>query len=153
MQIDSSTMIPWKSTDYNENLLVDFLNQGCYWKGPYSYGPKEEFFVAYAEFCNQRGTTSDSRGMTETRLQRLGHEVSRDGIRGVFVRTGAMAPVPAASDSPKLAGGNAALSMPHEIAILPGDDAKAVAEKLAYNARFHPQPKPEVIFISAKPAM
>jgi hypothetical protein len=90
--------------------------------------------------------------MTETRLQRLGHEVTRDGIRGVFVRTGTEAPA-AASDSPKLPGGSAALSMPHEMAILPGDDAKTVAEKLAYNAQFHPKPKPEVVFDSAVPAI
>src|ERR1035441_9085541 len=92
MLINTSTMIPWKSNDYNENLLVDFLNQGCCWKGPYSYGDKEVFFVAYAEFCRLRGTTSESRGMTETRLQRLGHEVNRDGIRGIFVRVGSEVP-------------------------------------------------------------
>jgi len=46
MLIDTDTMIPWKSNDYNENLLVDFLNQGCRWQGPYSYGPKEEFRIS-----------------------------------------------------------------------------------------------------------
>lgn len=153
MQIDTSTMIPWKSTDSNENLLVDFLNQRCCWKGPYTYGDKEEFFVAYSEFCKLRGTTSEARGMTETRLQRLGHEVSRDGIRGVFVRTGVEAPASAVADSPKLAGGSAALSMPQEMPILPTDDPIVRKQKEDYNATLRKQAPREVVFTSAKPAM
>lgn len=152
MLIDTSTIVPSLSTDFNENLLRDFLVTGCFWKGPYSYGPKEDFFVAYSEFCRLRGTTAEPRAMSETRLQRLGHEVARDGIRGVFVRTGDETPTPTA-DSSKLAGGNATVSIPHEIEILPTDDAIVRKQKADYNAQFHPKPKPEAIFTSAKPAM
>ena len=153
MLINTSTMIPWKSNDYNENLLVDFLNQGCCWKGPYSYGDKEVFFVAYAEFCRLRGTTSESRGMTETRLQRLGHEVNRDGIRGIFVRVGSEGPAPGVSDSPKLPGGNAAVSTPHELKINPDDPPEVRKQKEEYNAALQPPQKKEIIFTSATPAM
>lgn len=139
MQIDTSTMIPWKSTDSNENLLVDFLNQRCCWKGPYSYGDKEAFFVAYAEFCRLRGTTSEPRGMTEIRLQRLGHEVSRDGIRGIFVRSGNETPDPAARPAPTLAE---RLSTPVTRGLIEANVGPLEPEK----------PK-EVIFTSALPAM
>ena len=153
MQIDTSTMIPWKSNDLNENLLVDFLNQSCFWKGPFDYGNKEDFFIAYSEFCRLRGTTSESRGMTETRLQRLGHEVSRNGVRGIFVRTGSEVPAPGVSDSPKLPAGNAAVSTPHELPILPTDDPLVRKQKEDYNSTLQPEPPKEVIFVSAKPAM
>jgi hypothetical protein len=151
MQIDTSTMVPWTSSDYNENLLVDFLNQGCYWKGAHTYGDKEAFFVAYAEFCRQRGNTSEPRGMTETRLRRLNHEVNSIGIRGVFVRTGNE--TPAASDTPKLPGGTATLSTPRELPILPTDDPIVAEQKRKYNAALRPEQPKEVVFTSAKGAM
>lgn len=138
MMIDTETIVPWKSNDNNENLLVDFLNQRCCWKGAHTYGDKEAFFVAYAEFCRQRGTTSEPRGMTETRLRRMNHEVSSVGIRGVFVRAGAEDPAPATQRQPTLAE---KLSMP----VTPG----------LIEANNPPQPTQpeEVIFTSALPAM
>jgi len=114
MKIDTGTMIPWKSTNPNENLLVDFLFQACCWKGAHTFGDKETFFIAFAKFCIERGTTSEPRGITETRLARLGHEVNSTSIRGVFVRTGDEVPAPESGYTPaqKLAGGSAAVSFP-----------------------------------------
>lgn len=153
MLIDTSTIVPSRTTDFNEDLLRDFLVIGCFWKGVSEYGPKERFFVAFSEFCRLRGTTSESRGLIETRLRRLGHEVSRDGIRGIFVRIGAEAPAPAPSDTPKLPGGTAALSTPHEIPVLPTDDPIVRKQKEDFNEGLQPKKKAEVIFTSAKPAM
>jgi hypothetical protein len=99
MLIDTSTIVPARSTDFNENLLRDFLVIGCEWRGPYSWGPKEEFFKAFTAFCYERKTTPEDRGLVETRLRRLGHEVGCNGFRGIFVRmkTDKLQPAPAAT--------------------------------------------------------
>jgi len=146
MLIATDTMIPWKSTNLNENLLVDFLNQGCCWKGAHTFGDKEEFFVAFARFCHEKGTTPESRGMTETRLRRLGHDVNSVAIRGVFVRTGTEAHEPESAYKPseRLAGGSAAVSFPHELPILPTDDPIVAEQKRKHNESLKPKPRVEI---------
>ena len=91
--------------------------------------------------------------MTETRLRRLNHEINSVGVRGVFVRTGSEPPTPAPSDTPKLPGGTAALSTPHEIPVLPTDDPIVRKQKEDFNEGLQPKKKADVVFTSATPAM